>query len=158
MKDDDLTPRDRAGRNPSYNSGWDLAESEGRLEPEDVLGRLVFMALFEFGEGQEEWPIAFDDDGFISVLTADGRGFDGGISVHVWPNDHPPAHVHILKKSEPDNQYVKINLETAELEGDLPPWADRKQLKKMQKLVRDYHELFAGWWEKNHGEVITLLA
>lgn len=158
MKDDNLTPRERADRNPSYRTGWEYAESEGRLEPEDVLGRLVFMALSEFGESENDWPMALDDDGFISVLTAEGRAFEGGISVHVWPNDHPPAHVHILKNSEPDSEYVKINLDTAELEGDLPPWADRKQLKKMQKLVRDYHYLFAGWWEKNHGEVVTLLA
>lgn len=158
MKDDDLSPYERAGRNPHYPNGWEQAESEGRLDADDVLGRLVFMALSEFGEDQGSWPMAFDDDGFISVLTSDGRRFDGGISVHVWPNDHPPAHVHILKKSQPDNEYIKINLETAELDGDLPPWADSKQLKKMQKLVRDYHELFAGWWEKNHGEVVTLLA
>jgi len=157
VKDDGLSPRQSAERNPSYRSGWENAEAEGRLEPEDVLTRLVFMALSEFGEGEDEWPMAFDDDGFISVLTAEGMAFDGGISVHVWPNDHPPAHVHILKKSEPDNEFVKINLETAELEGDLPPWADRKQLRKMQKLVRDYHGLFAGWWEKNHDEVVTLL-
>jgi hypothetical protein len=45
----------------------------------------------------------------------------------------------------------------ADLEGDLPPWAGRKQLKKTLKLVRDYHNLFAGWWKK-HGEIITLLA
>lgn len=158
MKDDDLTPYERAGCNPHYPDGWEQAESEGRLEPDDVFGRLVFMALSEFGENQGEWPMAFDEDGFISVLTADGKKFDGGISVHVWPNDHPPAHVHILKKSEPDTESIKINLKTAELEGDLPPWANSKQLRKMQQLVREYHELFAGWWEKNHGEVVTLLA
>jgi hypothetical protein len=116
------------------------------------------MALFEFGESEGDSPMAFDEDGFIAVLTADGQAFDGGISAHVWPNDHPPPHVHILKNSESDNECVKINLETAEVEGDLPPWADRKQLKMMQQLVRDYHELFACWCEKNHGEVVTLLA
>ncbi|MBY9074234.1 DUF4160 domain-containing protein [Nocardioides sp. WL0053] len=158
MKDDDLTPMERAGRDPSYPGGWELAESEGRLEPDDVLGRLARMALSEFGENQDEWPMTFDNDGFVSALTAEGKALDGGISVHVWPNDHPPPHVHILKKSEPDSEYVKINLETADLEGDLPPWADRRQLRKMQKLVRDYHHLFAGWWEKNHGDVVTLLA
>jgi hypothetical protein len=158
MRDDDLSPQERAARNPNYRDGWDNAVSEGRLEPDDVLGRLVSMALSQFGEGQDEWPMLFDDDGFIFVLTAEGRRFDGGISVHVWPDDHPPPHIHILKKSEPDSEYIKIDLETAELVGDLPAWAGRKQLKKMQALLRDHHELFAGWWEKNHGETVTLLA
>lgn len=158
MRDDDLTPKERASRSPNYRSGWDQAASEGRLEPEDVLSRLVSMALAEFGEHQDEWPMAFDDDGFITVLTAEGKSFDGGISVHVWPKDHPPPHIHILKKSAPDSEYIKINLGTAELVGELPSWANRKQLRKMQGLVRDHHELFAGWWEKNHGEAVTLLA
>jgi hypothetical protein len=60
VQDDDLTPRERAQRNPSYRSGWEHAESEGRLEPEDVLGRLAFMALSEFGEGQDEWRMAVE--------------------------------------------------------------------------------------------------
>jgi hypothetical protein len=61
MKDDDLSPYERTGRNPHYPNGW---ESEGRLDANDVLGRLVFMALSEFGEDQGSWPMAFDDDGF----------------------------------------------------------------------------------------------
>lgn len=41
------------------------------------------MALFEFGESQDEWPMALDDNGFIVALTAEGRAFDGGIIVRV---------------------------------------------------------------------------
>ncbi|NPC42953.1 DUF4160 domain-containing protein [Nocardioides sp. zg-1230] len=158
MKDTDLTPRERAGYNLGEPAGWELAESEDRLEADDVLGRLVAITLFEFGENKDDWSVAFNDDGFITALVADGKLFDGGISVHVWPNDHPPPHVHILKKSEPDHEYIKINLETAEIDGDLPPWANSKQVKKMKALVRRHHGLFAGWWEKNHGDVVTLLA
>jgi hypothetical protein len=158
VKDDDLAPRERAGYNLGEQAGWQRADSEDRLEAEDVLGRLVAIALYEFGENKDDWSVAFNDEGFITALVADGKAFEGGISVHVWPNDHPPPHVHILKKSEPDNQYIKINLETAELEGELPPWADSKQLKRMKALVRRHHQLFAEWWEKNHGDVVTLLA
>lgn len=157
MKGNDLTHQERTERDSGYRSGWDLAQSEGRLEAEDVLSRLVFMALTEFGENQAEWPMALDDDGFISALTADGKAFEGGISVHVWPNDHPPPHVHILKKSEPEDEFVKIDLATGGLIGNLPAWADRKQLRKMQELIRNHHDLFAGWWEKNHGQMVTLL-
>lgn len=158
MKDADLTPRERAARNLATPDGWERAASEGRIEAEDVLERLVAIALFEFGENQETWSAAWDEDGFLTALTAEGKKFDGGITVHVWPSDHPPPHVHILKKSEPDTEDIKISLETGEVEGDLPGWANSKQLKKMKALVVDHHELFAGWWEKNHGEVVTLLA
>lgn len=157
MKDDDLTPYERAGRNLGERSGWELAETEGRLEAQDVLQRLARMALYEFGEHRDDWPMAFDEEGFLTSLTAEGKKFDGGISIHVWPNDHPPPHVHILKKSEPDSQYVKINLETGESEGELPSWANQKQFKKMQALIIEHYELFEGWWQKNHGEAVTIL-
>lgn len=158
MKDSDLTHYERAGRNLGEPAGWELAEAEGRLEAEDVMGRLINMALYEFGENRDDWPMAFDEEGFLTALTAEGKSFDGGISIHVWPNDHPPPHVHILKKSEPDSQYVKINLETGESEGTLPPWASQKQLKKIQALIKKHHQLFEGWWQKNHGSPVTLLA
>ncbi|MFH5229604.1 DUF4160 domain-containing protein [Antrihabitans spumae] len=158
MKDDDLTPYERTSRNLGQSDGWELAESEGRLEAEDILGRLVSIALYEFGENKDDWPMELDPEGFLTALTAEGKTFDGGISVHVWPNDHPPPHVHILKKSAPDNEYVKINLETGDCEGDLPPWAGRKQLKNIKALVLKYHPLFADWWLKNHGTTVTLLS
>ena len=157
VKDSDLGPYERAARNLGEADGWELAEAEGRLEAADILGRLTNMALFEFGENRGDWPMAFDDEGFLTALTAEGKRFDGGLSIHVWPDDHPPPHVHILKKSEPDSQYVKINLETGDLVGELPPWATHKQLKRMRALIVKHHQLFAAWWEKNHGTTVTLL-
>jgi hypothetical protein len=157
MKADDLSPREQAARSPGYRSGWELAESEDRIEAEDVLSRIVQMALHEFGKNQNEWPMTFDDEGFIAVLTAEGIRLEGGLSIHVWPNDHPPPHVHILKQSESDSSYIKINLATGALEGDLPDWANAKQLKKMQALVVKHHGQLAAWWEKNHGEAVVLL-
>lgn len=157
MKDDDLTPYEHAGRNLVEPAGWHLAETEGRLEAQDVLQRLAYMALYEFGEDKDKWPIALDEDGFVTALTAEGKSFEGGISIHVWPKDHPPPHVHILKKSEPDSQYVKINLETGESEDPLPSWANGKQLKNIKALVVKHHELFEGWWQKNHGTTTTIL-
>ncbi len=157
MKNDDLTPYERAGRNLGEPAGWELAEAEGRLEAQGVLERLASMALYEFGENRDDWPMAFDEEGFLTALSAEGKSFDGGISIRVWPNDHPPPHVHILKKSEPDSQYVKINLETGESEGALPSWASQKQLKKIKELIVKHHELFEGWWQKNHGDTVTIL-
>jgi hypothetical protein len=157
MKDDDLTEYERAERNPSEYAGWKLAEFEGRLEAEDVLERLARMALHEFGENRDDWPMAFNDEGFVTVLAAEGKNFDGGISIHVWPNDHPPPHVHILKKSESYSAYVKINLETGEPEGALPVWASRKQLKRIKSLVVEYHGLFEDWWRKNHEDTVAIL-
>lgn len=116
------------------------------------------MALYEFGENTDDWAMALDSEGFLTALVADGMRFDGGISVHVWPNDHPPPHVHILKKSESDGRSVKISLETGEVEGDPPEWASRSQLKNMKVLIVKHHELFSNWWQKNHGEPVTLLS
>lgn len=157
MKDDDLTPYEQAGRNLSEPAGWELAEAEGRIEARDVLQRLAGMALYEFGENRDDWSMAFDEQGFLTALTAEGKYFDGGISIHVWPNDHPPPHVHILKKSEPDSHNVKINLQTGESEGALPSWANQKQLKNIQALVVKHRELFDSWWQKNHGDPVTVL-
>ncbi|BDI22903.1 DUF4160 domain-containing protein [Herbiconiux sp. L3-i23] len=157
MLEDDLTPYERAERNLNEPAGWALAEDEGRLEDSDILSRLVRMALFEFGEGKETWPAAFDEEGFLTALTAEGRRFDGGISVHVWPNDHPPPHVHILKKSEPDNHHLRISLETGDPLGDLPPWVDHNQLKRIKALIAKHHQLLEGWWEKHHEKAVTLL-
>lgn len=157
MKENDLTPYERAARNLSESAGWELAEAEDRIEAEDVLARLASIALFEFGQNKTDWPMALDEEGFLTALTAEGRNFDGGLSIHVWPKDHPPPHVHILRKSEPDGQYIKIDLETGELIGELPPWASLKQLRRIKALVVKHHGLFAGWWEKNHGSVVTLL-
>lgn len=133
MKDDDLTPLERAGRNIGQRSGWQLAESEGRIEAEDVLDRLVRMVLHQFGENYDAWSMAFDDEGFLESLTAEGMRLEGGISIHVWPNDHPPPHVHILKKSASDGNDLAINLATGEPEGELPDWVDRKQLTKIRR-------------------------
>jgi hypothetical protein len=158
VDDSDLTPRERARRNLDQSEGWALAESEGRLQAEDVLGRILKMALYEFGETTDDWLIALDSEGFLTVLLAEGKRFDGGISVHVWPNDHPPPHVHILKKSESDSRSVKISLETGEVVGDPPEWATRPQLKNMRALIVKHRELFSNWWEKNQGEPVTLMS
>lgn len=157
MKDDDLTPYERAERNLIESAGWDLAATEGRLDANDVLSRFVKMALYEFGSGQDHWPIAFDQDGFVTSLTSEGIKFDGGLSIYIWPNDHPPPHVHILKKSERDDQYVKLNLESGEVMGELPRWAKRKQLARMKKLLAENHEILAGLWSKYHGVTVPLL-
>ena len=58
-----------------------MAESEDRLEADDVLGRLVAIALFEFGENKDDWSVAFDDDGFITALVAVDKPSLAGISV-----------------------------------------------------------------------------
>lgn len=115
------------------------------------------MALYEFGENKDDWPMALDEEGFLTALVAEGKSFDGGISIHVWPNDHAPPHVHILKKSEPDSQGVKINLETGEVDGVLPSWANQKQLKNMKAVIVKHHDLFEGWWQKNHGNTVAIL-
>ena len=59
---------------------WDQAEAEGRLTAEDVLDRLERIALHEFGENQDEWPIAFDEDGWVTALTAEGLQMEGGVT------------------------------------------------------------------------------
>lgn len=133
-------------------SDWDQAEADGRLSAEDVLVRLERIALHEFGQNQAEWPIAFDEDGWVTALTAEGLQMEGGVNLFICTRDHPPPHVHIKRRGGKD---IKMNLETGLVEGKLSQGVRPKQLAKFGALVEQKHPVLAERWAQYHGtEVI----
>ncbi len=144
--------RTRAEREILTLAEWDESVASGQLTALDVLDRLERMALYEFGESQEQRPIAVDEEGFVTALIAEGIPVAGGVTLRVWPNDHPPPHVHIERRGNGND--IKINLETGDVEGKLPRDVRSSQLKKFSGLVEQYHELLCDWWLKNHGKAV----
>jgi Domain of unknown function (DUF4160) len=148
VSEDEDSPRARAGRQILTRGDWDRAVADGRLTAQDVLNRLTRMALHEFGESPENWPIAFDEEGFVTALIAEGILMEGGVTLRVCTRDHPPPHVHIQRRGEED---IKVNLENGAVEGPLPRGVRPKQLEKFSGLVKQKHELLCDLWLKNHG-------
>ena len=54
---------------------------------------------------------------------------EGNIRFHVWPNDHPPPHVHVLVEGEE----VRVNLLTDEFMDEPPPGKRRTILRAYRK-------------------------
>ena len=152
MTEDEDSPRALAGQQILAAGDWAKAIDEGRLTAQDVFVRLTRMALHEFGESQEDWPIAFDEDGFVTALTAEGIQMEAGVTLRICTRDHPPPHVHIQRRGEED---VKVNLETGVVEGTLPQGVRPKQFKKFSALVQQQHALLCDLWLKNHGTSVN---
>jgi hypothetical protein len=130
---------------------WEQADADGHLTPEHVLQRIHDIAEFEFGNGEE---LGFDGDGFLVSLAADGMQLPGGVTLSVYPNDHPPPHVHVRIRALPHVK-LRISLETGEPLDDGLPDGWSKKLKRIQRLVADNAPTLASWWEKHHGEAVA---
>ena len=129
-------------------SDWDEAEAKGQLSAKDILDRLERIAMHEFGENQGEWPIAFDEDGWMTALIAEGLQMEGGVNLFICTRDHQPPHVHIKRRGEKD---IKINLGTGKVEGSLPQGVRPKQLAKFGELVEEQHAVLSERWTRYHG-------
>lgn len=73
------------------------------------------------------------------------RVYDGdGFSVHIWPNDHPPAHVHVCRAEG----LAVVNLLTMDIREayDLKP-AD---LRRAVAIVEANRERFLQKWREIH--------
>ena len=128
---------------------WDRAVSAGTLSSDDVVARMTRIAVHEFGE---EGPAAYAEDGFFVSLTAEGLRVEGGVTLRVYANDHPPPHVHVQRPGAFD---IKINLQTGELMEPLPVGVSMKKLRGFRDAVLESHEILGGWWEKNHGTPVV---
>ena len=133
-------------------SDWAQAARGGYVTPEHVMMRLKNIADHVFGN---ETVMGFDEDGFVTSLTSAGLALGGGVALQVYPNDHPPPHVHIKVRSLPDAK-IRISLATGDLLDDPPRGLPAKKLRGIQKLVREHHELLASWWENYQGEPVVL--
>lgn len=104
---------------------------------------------------ENETSMGFDDDGFVISLTAGAVSLDGGLKLRVWPNDHPPPHVHIEVNSHPEWK-IRVNLMTIELMDDLPAGMKAKQFRGFCDAIRECHSTLAGWWEDYRGDPVVL--
>lgn len=131
---------------------WDEASDAGHVTAEHVMQRLKNIADHIFGN---ETVAGFDDEGFVVSLIAEGLPLPGGVTLYVYPNDHPPPHVHITLRSHPHTK-LRIRLDTGEFMDDAPRGLVRKKLKSFQASVRENHDVLAEWWETYHGDPVTL--
>ena len=146
----DVSERDEPDRRPIYTrSDWDRVVTQGELTPDDVEARLHRIAVREFGE---LGPAGYDEEGFFTSLTAEGLRLEGGVTLFVHTNDHPPPHVHVRRRGHED---VKINLETGAVEGKLPSDVRQKQLNGFRSAVSESFGILGAWWERYHGDPVT---
>lgn len=134
-----------------WRNDWDQAVDEGHLTVEHVLQRFLNIAAYEFGNGAD---MGFDEAGFRIALTADGMRLEHGISLHVYPNDHPPPHVHVRVRSDPSLK-PRVNLESGQLMDPVPPGMSKK-VRQIRSYVRDHHNQLAAWWAKHHGNGVVV--
>lgn len=68
-----------------------------------------------------------------------------GFQVHVWPNDHPPAHVHVIRAEG----LAIIDLLTLHVREayDMKP----AELRRALRIVEDNRSQFLRKWRKIHG-------
>ena len=71
-----------------------------------------------------------------------------GFRVIIYPDDHLPPHVHVIK----DNEEVKIDLGN----NDIPPsiieaWMNKKSTKKAMQIVMENQDILLKAWGDIHG-------
>ncbi len=131
---------------------WDEAKANGHLTPEHVFNRLHNIAVHVLGV---EGSIGFDDDGFVVSLTAGGLALDHGVTLRVFPNDHPPPHVHIELRSHPTAK-LRVRLDTGEYLDAAPKGLSTEKLKGFQAAIAESHDTLAKWWEEYHGDPVVV--
>lgn len=120
---------------------------------EHVFQRMQNMIHAQLGTDGEF--IAFDEAGFVKALTAASAHFPGGVTLCVYPKEHPPPHVHVKLRSHPGAK-IRISLEDGSfLKGTQRNLAG-KLLRQVQDLVRENRTLLAGWWESYQGEPVVM--
>lgn len=68
-----------------------------------------------------------------------------GFQVHIWPNDHAPAHVHVYRAGG----LAVVNLVSLELRAayDMKPGDVRRGM----EIVEEYRVRFLKEWRRIHG-------
>ncbi|NKR92253.1 DUF4160 domain-containing protein [Rhodococcus hoagii] len=128
---------------------WEEAAESGHLTAEHVLQRLKNIADHVF---ENEGAAAFNEDGFVAALIAEGLSLPNGVKLHVYPKDHPPPHVHVEVRAQPGAK-IRVSLVTGEYLDEIPAGIKSKQLKNFQAEIVKHYDLLESWWEKNHGPV-----
>ena len=128
-----------------YRQDWDEAVAGGYVTTEHILIRLAGMMENALGPQEVDF-VAYDEDGFIVALTAEGIWKDG-IQIRVNPDDHDPPHAHIIVPGE--KMKLTINLLDMTIDQDLPDgWS--KKGKSIEAFTRKNQYKLLGWWAKNN--------
>jgi hypothetical protein len=127
---------------------WNEAAAGGHLTAEHILQRLENILEFEFGRGAEMGLAA---DGFYNALVADGWRLEGGVTVRLHPNDHPPPHVHLEFRSDPRLD-LRLSIETGEL-LDVAPAGWAKRIKAAAAQVLDLQSTLMERWSEVQASV-----
>ncbi len=122
---------------------WDQARVDGWLTDEHIVLRLADVANFALGNGAE---LGIGHDGFLVSLVSDGMRLEGGVTLQVYTNDHPPPHVHVLLRDQPKLK-LRIRLDDGE-PMDAPPSIRSRDLRHFKELVLEHSETLTDWWQK----------
>lgn len=122
---------------------WHDATAAGFLTEEHVVGRITNILNVILGNGSE---LGFDGDGFLVSLVADGLQLQGGITLQVYSNDHPPPHVHVLLRAHPEIK-LRLRLDNGEPLDAAP--VRTKDLRRFQAAVVQHSDVLTRWWAKS---------
>lgn len=70
---------------------------------------------------------------------------EGGFQVHIWPNDHPPAHVHVVR-AEGLAVVDLLTMSIREAHDMKPP-----DIRRAFRIVEENRDRFLLEWRKIHG-------
>lgn len=121
---------------------WDTAAAAGHLTAEHVLLRLENILEYDLAEGKN---FGLSDDGFLNALVADGWRLERGVTVRMYPNDHPPPHVHLRFRSHPRLD-LRVSIETGELLDDDAPDGWAKRIRSASSQVLDQRSILIERW------------
>ena len=71
-----------------------------------------------------------------------------GFRIIIYPDDHLPPHVHVIK----DNEEVKIDLGNNDISPSIiEAWMNKKSTKKAMQIVMENQDILLKAWGDIHG-------
>jgi hypothetical protein len=131
-----------------YRQDWDEALADGFVTREHIALRLLGIVQYAYGVHDGD-VVAYDEDGFVSALIAEGLPMSNGVKLEIYSGDHNPPHAHI-KIPGVSRGRLTINLETFKIEQQLPDGWSKKGRQIEKEALANIAKL-TEWWNKNRG-------
>lgn len=131
-----------------YRHDWDEALADGFVTREHIVLRLLGIVQHAYGVHDGDF-VAYDEDGFVSALIAEGLPMSNGVKLEIYSGDHNPPHAHI-KIPGVSRGRLTINLETFKIEQQLPDGWSKKGRQIEKEALANVAKL-TEWWNKNRG-------
>lgn len=77
-----------------YRQDWNEALADGFVTGEHIALRLLAVVQHAYGVHDGD-VVAYDVDGFVSALIAEGLPMSNGVKLEIYSGDHNPPHTHI---------------------------------------------------------------